>query len=282
MGLDEFLDSLAVCSWSLQPEGADDLVAKVKALGLSKVQLALNDHRGSAGGAAIGSALAEAGISIVSGMFGTVGEDYTTLETIRKTGGIVPDEHWEANQEIARGVVEAASSLGLGLVTFHAGFLPEDSADPLHEKLADRLRVLTGLFGEKGIHLALETGQEEAGHLAAFLDDLSLPNLGVNFDPANMILYGKGDPVDGLVALLPHLRQVHIKDAAATREPGTWGSEEVVGAGEVDWPAFLDVLDEAGYDGPLVIEREAGDDRMGDIRAAIGHLGHVINQLEQA
>lgn len=275
------LTNLAVCSWSLQPSDPADLVSMVRSLGLSKVQLALNDHRGSAGGTAIGAILAEAGIEIVSGMFGTVGEDYSSLETIKETGGVVPDATWEENLAISRDVVEAARSLGLKLVSFHAGFLPEDPSDPDYAKLIDRLRAVAGLFADAGIDLAFETGQEEAGILAAFLDDLAAPNVGVNFDPANMILYAKGEPVSGLRSLLPYLKQVHIKDAVLTAEPGTWGSEVVVGTGQVDWPAFLGVLDEAGYDGALVIEREAGDDRVGDILAAKQHIESEIQKGTQ-
>jgi len=269
---------MAVCSWSLQPQDPADLITMVRSLGLSRVQLALNDHRGSAGGAAIGTVLAEAGIEIVSGMFGTVGEDYSTLDSIRQTGGVVPDVHWEENLAISREVAEAASSLGLTLVTFHAGFLPEDPSDPDYPKLIDRLRTVAGVFAAEGIDLAFETGQEEAGILAKFLDDLAAPNVGVNFDPANMILYAKGDPVDGLRTLLPCLKQVHIKDAVQTEVPGTWGSEVVVGTGQVDWPAFLAVLDEAGYAGALVIEREAGDDRVADIMAAKQHIESVMQK----
>lgn len=271
-------DNIAVCSWSLRPQNTADLVGMVQSLGLNKVQLALNDHRGSEGGAAIGVALAKAGVEIVSGMFGTVGEDYTTPETIRQTGGVVPDEHWEANQQIARDVVESARSLGLDLVSFHAGFLPEDPDDPDYEKLIKRLRTLAALFDDSGILLSFETGQEEGSALFHFLNDLAAPNVGVNFDPANMILYDKGDPIEGLRTLVPYLQQVHIKDAIKTAVPGTWGEEVVVGTGQVDWPAFFTILKQANYKGALVIEREAGDDRVADILAAKTHLKTLLNE----
>jgi sugar phosphate isomerase/epimerase len=237
-------------------------------LGLPRVQLALNAHRGSAGGEEIGRELAGAGIEIVSGMFGTVGEDYSTLESIRRTGGVVPDETWEENRKLAAEVAEAARALGLKLVSFHAGFLPEDAADPNYAKLLARLRELGGMFADAGVDLALETGQEEAPVLARFLDDLAAPNIGVNFDPANMLLYDKGDPVEALRTLLPHLKRVHIKDAIVTDIPETWGTEVVVGTGEVDWKAFLEVLAGADFRGALCIEREAGEDRLADIRTA--------------
>ena len=116
-------EQLAVCSWSLRPKGLDDLVSMVREIELPRVQLALNDHRGSAGGARIGEALEAAGVTIVSGMFGPSGEDYSTLDSIRRTGGMVPDETWEENLALACDIAASARALGLTLVTFHAGFL---------------------------------------------------------------------------------------------------------------------------------------------------------------
>jgi sugar phosphate isomerase/epimerase len=249
----------------------------VQSLGLSRVQLALNEHRGSAGGAAIGETLKTAGIEIVSGMFGTPDEDYSTLESIRRTGGVVPDATWEANLALAGEIAETASTLGLTLVSFHAGFLPEDPADPDYAKLIDRLRTLATLFAEKGIDLGFETGQEEADVLLRFLDDLAAPNVGVNFDPANMLLYDKGDPVAALRTLAPWLKQVHLKDAVRTKTPGTWGEEVVVGTGEVDWPAFFAALDELGYTGNLCLEREAGDQRVADLKAGREFVESLVN-----
>jgi len=122
------------------------------------------------------------------------------------------------------------------------------------------------------VDLGLETGQENAGALQEFLLDLDCSNVGVNFDPANMILYDKGDPVSSLHTLAPWLKQCHIKDATKTGQPGTWGEEVVVGSGDVDWPGFFTALDEIGYSGDLAVEREAGDQRLADIRAAIQHV----------
>ena len=271
-------EQLGVCSWSLRPGDAHDLVAMVRELGLPRVQLALNDHRGSSGGKRIGEVLADAGVTIVSGMFGTIGEDYSTLESIRRTGGVVPDATWKDNLLLAREVAASAGALGLDLVSFHAGFLPEDPGDPACRKLLDRLRILAAVMADQGVELALETGQEEAPLLARFLDELGLPNVGVNFDPANMLLYDKGDPVEAVKVLLPHLKQVHIKDAVVTGEPGTWGEEVVVGTGQVDWPAFLGVLADAGFRGAMCIEREAGENRLAEILAAKQHMEQLMEK----
>ncbi len=170
----------------------------VESLGLSRSSSPSTTTVAAPGVPPSGRMLADAGIEIVSGMFGTVGEDYSTLETIRRTGGVVPDETLggEPGASPARSS-RLPRSLGSDLVSFHAGFLPEDPADPDYAKLIDRLRTLASMFADAGIDLAFETGQEEAAVLARFLDDLAAPNVGVNFDPANMILYAKGDPVAG-------------------------------------------------------------------------------------
>jgi len=96
--------------------------------------------------------------------------------------------------------------------------------------------------------------------------------LGVNFDPANMILYDKGNPVEAVSVLAPWIKHVHIKDALRTKTPGTWGTEVVWGTGEVNSTEFLKVLKRAGFNGALVVEREAGNDRFGDIKSAIDKL----------
>lgn len=260
---------LAVCSWSMQPSSPEELFIKLEQTGISRLQLNLDPLRESPevwGGFA--QAAAARGVEIVSGMFGTIGEDYSTLETIRETGGVVPDATWEANQKHILACADIAQAMGLKLVTFHAGFLPHDPADPDTVKLTWRIRQIAGWFAERGIALATETGQESADTLREFLEHLACENVGVNFDPANMLLYGKGDPIAAMRELGPWIRQVHIKDANATKVPGTWGEEVVVGTGEVDWKAFFATLEELGFHGDACIEREAGTQRVEDIRAA--------------
>jgi len=260
---------IAVCSWSLQPVHPGELVEKLAATGIRRVQLALNPlHELPAVWGETEAMFRANKIEIVSGMFGCMGEDYSTLETIRATGGIAPDATWEHNLNSIRASAGLAAELGLPLVTFHAGFLPHEKSDPAFPKMRERLRAVADIFAGHQIGLALETGQETALALAAFLTELNRPDVGVNFDPANMILYDKGNPVEGLQVLSPWVRQVHIKDAERTKIPGTWGREVVVGSGEVDWPAFFAALHDFNFTGDLVIEREAGGRRPADIVAA--------------
>jgi len=273
-------EQLGVCSWSLQATGPEDLARKVTALGLNKVQLGLTPHRDDPGTwEGVQEILGESGISIVSGMFATVGEDYSSPATIRVTGGVVPDQYWDENWEIAQAAARTAQEMGLTSVTAHAGFLPHEPSDPAFDKLCGRLLQIAQVFGDCGASVLLETGQETAATLTSFLGELDsrgATNVGVNFDPANMILYDMDDPIAGLRELAPRVEHVHIKDALRTKVKGEWGEEVIVGTGEVDWTAFVAILNQAGFDGPLVFEREAGDDRVGDIGQGIEALTSVI------
>lgn len=260
---------LAVCSWSLQPENPQALVTHLKATGIDRVQLALDPLRENPDTWGVAPELLERnGISVVSGMLGCVGEDYSTLETIRRTGGIAPDGTWDQNLKNMQAIAAIAHRVGLKLVTFHAGFVPHDQADPGFQKMVNRLREAAAVFAAKEIVLGLETGQETAESLVTLLTQLKCSNIAVNFDPANMILYDKGDPVAALRTLGPWIRQVHIKDARRTKVTGTWGDEVPAGQGEVDWPAFFTALADLRFDGNLVIEREAGTQRVADIKSA--------------
>jgi L-ribulose-5-phosphate 3-epimerase len=273
---------LGVCSWSLEPDSAEDLLDKLAGTGLTRLQIALDPLRENPGGkwAAFADLSARRGVTSVSGMMGMIGEDYSTLESIRRTGGVVPDGTWPGNWRNIQANADLAGSLGLKLVTFHAGFLPHEESDPAFAKLLSRIRQIADLFAARGMTLGLETGQETADTMAAFLHELDRPNVGVNFDPANLILYDKGEPVAALRKLVSWVRQCHVKDAVRTKVPGTWGEEVPVGTGEADWKGLLGVLAEASFTGPLCIEREAGSDRVGDIRKAREYVEQVSSHRQ--
>ena len=268
---------LAVCSWSLQPQSPEELAEKLKIIGVPRAQMAVDPIRRGGVWADGFAKMADLGITPVSAMFEAVGEDYSTLESIKETGGIVPDATWPQTFEHFKVMAPLVARAGLDHVTFHAGFLPHDSHDPNYAKLAERLKQVADLFADHGLMCCLETGQEEASSLRGFLEELGKPNVGVNFDPANLILYDKGDPIAGLRMLLPHVRSCHIKDATKTTKPGTWGTEVVVGTGEVDWPAFFETLDSGGYTGTLSLEREAGTQRVADLKTAHQFVQRILN-----
>lgn len=285
----------AVCSWSIQPTSCEDLVTRMKDCGLSRVQLALGplcEQSSNWHVKEIQSRFAAESFNIVSGMMAAVGEDYTSLETIKQTGGLLPDHHWEANKQLAIAHADVAKQLGLNLVTTHVGFLPHDTSSQsnrqLRERMIERIAEIATIFASQDIAIALETGQESAETLAGVLrelmqhqtsSDLAAP-IGVNFDPANMILYGMGEPVHSLITLAPWVKQIHIKDATPSTNPklnGGWGTEVVAGTGAVDWNRFFQVVQERVPTVNLVIEREAGNNRIADVRTAAALIEKQLN-----
>ena len=260
---------IGLCSWSLRPDNPSHLVEALRQAEFAAVQLALSPmvHEPAVWGSAI-DAMRTNAIEILSGMMAMIGEDYSTLESIRRTGGVRPDATWSGNLHHARQVAHLASIANLELVTFHAGYLPEDPTSPERTVMLDRLSAIADIFAEHQVGVALETGQERAATLLAVLDDVDRPSMGVNFDPANMILYGQGDPVEALGILAPYVRQIHVKDALPAEAPGAWGREVAAGQGAVDWPRFLALAFRIAPPVNFVIEREAGGRRLSDVRAA--------------
>jgi len=165
-----------------------------------------------------------------------------------------------------RWALDRTRELGLRDLMMHAGFLPEPGS-PERKPMLDTLARAAGLAAEKGVTLALETGQESARLLRRTLDDLACPNLKVNFDPANMLLYNMGDPIEAVEILGPDIRSVHLKDAFPPKVAGEWGQEVPLGEGRANIPLFIHTLRKVGFDGPLCIEREVGSqaDRVRDI-----------------
>lgn len=269
------LDRLGVCSWSLQAKSPLELATKIKAVGVSLVQLHLDPVREGGEWRAdqtVGR-MRDRGIRIVSGMMGMKDEDYSSLDTIAATGGVRPDATWPDNLRAAEGNALMAARLGLSLVTFHAGFLPHDAGNAERRKMIDRLRQLAEVFAARNVRVGLETGQESAKTLLGVLDEVNAPlparaQVGVNFDPANMILYGMGDPLESLKLLAPFVLQLHLKDALPTKTKGTWGEEMPAGKGAVDWKQFLEAADRLVPHVYVMIERESGDARVNDAAEA--------------
>lgn len=268
---------IGVCSWSLEAGDVDGLVERVSATGVSSVQLALEPLRlGSMGIEKTRRRFREAGLSMASGMMAMECEDYSSLASIRETGGLFPDGTWLSNRRAARELAQIAAELGIGLVTFHAGFIPDDPHHPRWDVIVHRLREVAELFGERGTQVALETGQESAAALLGVLDVLARERVGVNFDPGNLILYGSGDPIKALRLLAPRVMQVHVKDALPALQAGSWGTEVPVGRGTVDWAALLGGLRQCPEVTALIIECEAGTERVADVAEARRFLEAIL------
>jgi L-ribulose-5-phosphate 3-epimerase len=213
------------------------------------------------------------GIRMTSAMLGFPGEDYTTPQTIKETGGFGNPAFRAERIERLRWALDRTLALGLKDLMLHAGFLPERQ-NPERKALLDTLARVGQLAADKGVTLAFETGQETAALLRQTLDELKAPNLKVNFDPANMLLYDMGDPIQAVEILGPDIRSVHVKDARRPRVRGQWGEEVPLGEGEVNIPKFIQALKGIGYRGPLVVEREVGDQasRYQDVATGLARL----------
>ena len=264
---------VGVCSWSLRMDVAG-VAEAMDRLGIEHVHLAVRPAL-EEGGSEYVKAVQQQNWTVSSAMIDFPQEDYSTLDSIIKTGGIAPDECWEQNRKLFTGAVEVTGQLGVKYVSMHAGFIDTTQAE-YARKFLERIRHLADSAAEKQIILLMETGQESAEELREFLQELNHPFVGVNFDPANMILYNKDEPGEAVRILAPWIKHIHVKDAIRTKQAGTWGREMPWGEGEVGGESFLKALREIGYEGTLAIERESGDDRFGDIGLAVERLGRFI------
>ena len=260
---------VGVCSWSLQTD-VPGVAGAMKELGLQHVHLGIRPAVEDGSGKVLNTIKAQPW-TITCTMIDFPQEDYSTLESIKVTGGVVPDEHWQANHNLFLGATIATAKLGVKYLSMHAGFIDE-SDKAYAEKMDARIRTLANVAADNGVILLLETGQETAKELRGFLEELDHKSVGVNFDPANMILYDKGDPIEAVRVLSPWIRHLHLKDALRTEQPGTWGAEVPWGDGQVGVEQFLGVLEEVGFEGAMAIEREAGDNRFGDVKLAVERL----------
>jgi L-ribulose-5-phosphate 3-epimerase len=201
------------------------------------------------------------------------GEDYSDIPTVQRTVGLVPRDTRAERVARTKAVSDVARGLGIESVACHIGFVPEEAHDPLYSEVRDVAREVCDHCGKNGQAFTLETGQEPAKVLLRFLGDVKRDNLKINFDPANMILYGTGDPIEALDVLGKHVLSVHCKDGdwPDRDQPAALGTERPLGKGSVDIPKFVSKLKEIGYRGVLAIEREEPDEakRTADVKRAV-------------
>jgi sugar phosphate isomerase/epimerase len=254
--------------------GRDDL-ATVQSFGVRCGQLGVPGGMAldAAAAARWRTALEESAFTVVTVVAAYLGEDYADIPTVQRTVGFIPPGFRAQREQRTYAVSDFAASLGVKSVACHIGFVPEDASEPDYIAVRGMVRRICDYASRHGQTFALETGQEPAHVLLNFLKDVARPNLGINFDPANMILYGSGDPIEALGLLGPHVLSVHCKDgdAPAKDAPGSLGSERPLGEGSVGIPRFVGKLKEIAFRGPLNIERETEnqEERYRDIRAAV-------------
>jgi sugar phosphate isomerase/epimerase len=224
--------------------------------------------------------LKDYGITLTAVFGGFTGESYADIPTVAKTVGLVPPETRAARTQEMKEIADFTKLLGVNVVALHLGFVPHDRAAPLYQETLAVTRDLCDHCQRNGQALHLETGQETADALLEFIQDVGRDNLFINFDPANMILYGTGEPIEALEKVGRYVRSVHCKDGTWSAKPGQeWGAEVPLGQGDVGMERYLRTLDRIGYTGPLTIEREIPQEPERQ-KAEIGHAINLLNELK--
>ena len=214
---------------------------------------------------------------------GFEGESYADIPTVVKTIGLVPETTRAERLAEMKEIADFTHWLGCDTVALHLGFIPHDTADQTFRDVVAVTAELCDHCAANGQFLHLETGQESAEGLLQFIAEVGRDNLKINFDPANMILYGTGEPIEALKKVAAHVRSIHCKDATWSDKPGeTWGCEVPLGQGQVDIRKYLQTLAEIGYQGPLTIEREIPEEperQKQEIGAAIQLLSGLRSEI---
>jgi sugar phosphate isomerase/epimerase len=273
--------TIGVCSWSLQVRSVPELKKLMGEVGAAATQIALGDpnHASWKEGADLVKALRAAHLELTGAMIGYPGEDYTTPQSIKETGGFASPATRKERLEIFKRAVDQTADLELEILASHAGFIPP-SDDPARGSFLDCLGEAAEYAASRGVVFAMETGQETAELLRRTLDEMSIDSLKVNFDPANMILYNMGDPIQAVKILGPDIVHVHVKDAKPPAVKGAWGEEVPLGEGDVGMAAFLEALAAVDYYGPFVVEREVGSqaERVADVKGGITLLRKLLTE----
>jgi sugar phosphate isomerase/epimerase len=204
------------------------------------------------------------------------GESYADRDAVVRTVGFRPLHLIKERLEYLRKCVDFAAAIGARIVTFHMGFLPENPNDEAYEAMLAAVTEVAGYAAGKHITISLETGQETGQQLAAFLDKITVARVGVNFDPANLVIYGVESPSKALQHVVSRVTSVHVKDALLPDTPRAMGREVRPGEGRAEVAECLRMLRASGFTGALIIEnyvaRGLKTDPMDELRFAKAFL----------
>lgn len=257
-----------------------DQIRAMKEMGVRCGQLGVGGDVDLSGLAAqFKSELAREQFQLVTVFCAYNGENYADIPTVQRTVGWIPQPTRAEREARTLAVSDFAAALGVKSIALHVGFVPEDASDPDYIAVRDMVRRVADHARSNGQTFALETGQEPAPVLLAFINDVARDNVGINFDPANMILYGTGDPIAALDILGPRLLSVHVKDGdwPPKDNPIALGTERPLGQGSVGMERYIAKLTEVGFRGPLNIERETEDQpaRLSDMKMGVDLLRKI-------
>ncbi|HEY3739241.1 MAG TPA: sugar phosphate isomerase/epimerase family protein [Bryobacteraceae bacterium] len=253
---------------------------RVHDLGFPTCQLGVKGER-SAGGDALATQLRQAmeryKVEVTAAVSGGPGREIYDFTQGPLTIGLVPRDVRAARIAHMKEVSDFAKKAGIRAVQSHCGFIPENPNNSLYKETVDAIREVARYCKSNGQNFRCETGQETPITLLRAIRDVGLDNVGVNFDAANLILYGKANPVDAVDILGPYIQGVHAKDGLYPTDPEKLGEEVPIGQGKVNFPVFIEKLKKIGYKNPLTIEREIrGDKQTADILASKAYLERLI------
>jgi L-ribulose-5-phosphate 3-epimerase len=264
-------------------EGTEETIRRVHDLGLSTCFLSLDGY--------IGKFTPQ----LANEMKGLLAKYQVTATTVEVVGpkplewnflrgpstiGLVPRATRAARIDALKQTSDFARLLAVPQVQTHCGFIPEDPADPLYKEAVAAIREVAQHCQHNGQGFLMETGQETPTTMSRAIRDVNMPNLGVGLDTANLILYGKANPVDAVAILGPHVRSVHAKDGRWPTDPDKLGEEVLIGTGLVDFQKVFGGLRKAGYTGAITIEREThGPKQIEDVRTERQYLENVLATL---
>lgn len=270
-------DKIGVCSWSLDRHDAIAAIRKVADAGLGLVQVGFFTAQAlqEAKAIRIAQAARTAGVGLCGVFLAFEHEDYNSIARISETGGLAPDDLADARLALVHQAAELTAGLSCASLAIHAGTIPADASSPTQQKLLDRVGKAADSAREFGLRLSLETGRESIETLVAFIDALNRDNVVVNFDPANLVLYGVDEPARAVARLRGRIEIVHVKDAKRPSQAGMLGKPAPIGTGDAEIPRVISKMRTIGYDGPLLIETR-NDNGPTDVREAAAYLRTLL------
>src|ERR1700677_1691755 len=268
----------------IAPFGApEEHFRRVRELGFDNCFLSLDGYIGGFTPAVVGQfrdLIAKYGLTVTAVEVVGPGRLVWNFTEGPSTIGLVPPGSRAARIDALRQVSDFAKQLGIGQVQTHCGFIPEDPADPLYPQAVEAIREVARICQDNGQYFLMETGQETPTTMSRALRDVAMPNLGVGLDTANLILYGKANPVDAVDILGPHVRSIHAKDGRWPTDPSKLGEEVLIGKGLVNFKEVFTKLHRLGYAGAVTIEREtSGPQQIEDVRQEKIYLENVLRDV---
>jgi sugar phosphate isomerase/epimerase len=268
---------IGVMFWGGGDPGAT--VREQKALGVRCGQMGVPGDASVANAAEWKKACEDENFTLVTLFAAFTGENYADIPTVHRTVGFIPRATRAEREARTLAISDMAAELGVPSIALHVGMVPDDNRDEDYIAVRDMVRRVCDHAAKHGQTFALETGQESADTLLDFFIEVNRENLRINFDPANMILYGSGDPLAAIDVLQAHIVSVHCKDGDWPPKgvPGALGTERPLGKGAVGMERFIAKLKAIKYKGPLCIEREVHDkaERARDVQSAVALLNKL-------